>query len=261
MSGGVDSAVTAALLKAAGWNVYGMCLPILQNTNETDLGIYICEKLGIEYTIADLTKPYQAMLAAEYELDDKLLDDTKEARIRRGNIRARIRMITLYNMAARKNGLVASTDNFTELAAGFWTRFGDEGDIAPIRNLYKSWEVPLLAKIMNVPEAIWRATPTDGLGVDDGDEAQFGCTYLEYDIILMAMLFASNKPYYKLRTLPCKDLDERALQVLSIVTNRLKSTWFKRAGTIQLAPMRDRFINLSTLDKKLISSTILDAIY
>lgn len=246
ISGGVDSALTAALFKEAGWVVYGICMPIHQNQAETDRGVYACEKLGINYTVADLTNLFEATVAAETNLDRTLNDDTKEARIRRGNIRARLRMITLYNTAAKRNGLVASTDNFTELAAGFWTLHGDVGDVSPIQSLFKSWEVPMLAKIMNVPESIWRATPTDGLGIDESDEAQFGCTYLEYDLILMTLL---DDPYLKITNFE-DEPGGKAKQVAKIVTNRLKNTWFKRENPVYLLNRLDpnRFNQLDKLD-------------
>ena len=62
-------------------------------------------------------------------------------------------MATLYNMAASHGGLVAGTDNYSELTAGFWTLHGDVGDISPIQSLLKSWEVPYLAKSLGVPRS------------------------------------------------------------------------------------------------------------
>ena len=59
---------------------------------------------------------------------------------RQGNIRARLRMITLYNLH-KVAGVSGSTDNFSELALGFWTLHGDVGDIASSQSFKKSWEV------------------------------------------------------------------------------------------------------------------------
>ena len=61
-------------------------------------------------------------------------------------------------------------------------------DLSPIQGLYKSWEVPTMARMAGVPESVYTAKPTDGLGIDAGDEAQFGCSYLEWDIMLMCQL-------------------------------------------------------------------------
>ena len=146
MSGGIDSALTAALFKEAGWNVTGLTLPIHQNTEETDRGIEACESLGINHLQVDLTQAFESYLQhateeADIELHGRDFYDDKNARIRGGNIRARLRMITLYNQASLHKGIVGSTDNFSELAAGFWTLHGDVGDVAPIQSLTKSWEV------------------------------------------------------------------------------------------------------------------------
>lgn len=190
MSGGVDSALTAALFKQAGFRVLGYTLPIHQDPAETARGKEACEALGIECTNIDLSDLYDLTIKAEGQYDSLLLDaHDKATKIRRGNIRARLRMITLYNQAQLNHGFVASTDNFSELAAGFWTLHGDVGDVSPIQSLYKSWEVPLLSKLVGVPESTYRATPTDGLGIDAGDEAQLGATYLEWDIMFARIAF------------------------------------------------------------------------
>lgn len=222
MSGGVDSAVTAALFKAAGWRVIGYALPINQNPDETARGIEMCEVLGIDHDIIDLTTMYTSMFHKLGGYDGGLVSEaiqTPAEKIRHGNIRARLRMITLYNMASMHGGIVASTDNFSELGAGFWTLHGDVGDVAPIQGLNKSWEVPMLAKMLGVPESTWRATPTDGLGISNGDEAQLGCSYLEWDL-MVNYLFANNA---KVVT-----TDQRAHAVYDAVFGRMKRSWFKR---------------------------------
>ena len=64
MSGGVDSALTAALFKAAGWQVIGLTLPIHQVPEETDRGIDACKALGLEHFHLDLSAEYDAMVSA-----------------------------------------------------------------------------------------------------------------------------------------------------------------------------------------------------
>ena len=120
--------------------------------------------------------------------EDELEAGTYRVQQRQGNIRARLRMITLYNLAHKVAGCVGSTDNFSELAAGFWTLHGDVGDIAPIQSLNKSWEVPMLAKMLDVPQATVEAVPTDGLGISNSDADQLGMSYLEFDIALFELL-------------------------------------------------------------------------
>lgn len=244
MSGGVDSALTAALFKRAGYRVIGVTMPIHQVQAETDRGIEACEALGIEHIHADLTELYDATLQAQSKFDPGLTDDsvsddekTKYGfKIRRGNIRARLRMVTLYNLANMYRGFVASTDNLSELAAGFWTLHGDVGDVSPIQGMNKSWEVPYLSKIMGVPESTWRATPTDGLGIDAGDEAQLGATYLEWDIILNELkhITVYNKATTKEEIIEVMNFgdDAHAREVFENVWGRAAKNWFKRANPI-----------------------------
>lgn len=250
MSGGVDSALTAALFKTAGWRVIGYTLPINQNPEETARGIEACEALGIEHFQKDLTKAYNALVEEVAEHDPLLLDmDSKDTAvlIRRGNIRARARMITLYNMANFHNGIVASTDNFSELAAGFWTLHGDVGDVSPIQALLKSWEVPYISSIANVPESTYRATPTDGLGISNGDEAQLGASYLEWDIMVNAMI---RYDLVALESMIAESQDIRAAAVFEAVSRRLGGSWFKRMNPVNtkhpLFP--ERYEELAGLD-------------
>jgi NAD+ synthetase len=121
-----------------------------------------------------------------------------------GNIKARLRMMFLYNVASLRSGIVMDTDNLTEHYLGFWTIHGDEGDLNPIGKLWKH-EVYELAKwIRNnnaVPEemkalnASIALTPTDGNGVQaGGDMVQIapGHTYEEVDEILQVYVDHDN---------------------------------------------------------------------
>jgi len=252
MSGGVDSALTAALFKSAGWRVIGVTMPIEQNPVETERGIEACEAIGIKHINIDLTDLYRATLIAESALDYDLgrieVNDTK-TKIRRGNIRARLRMITLYNLASMEEGIVASTDNFSELAAGFWTLHGDVGDVSPIQALLKSWEVPYISSISGVPESTYRATPTDGLGISNGDEAQLGASYLEWDIMVNAMI---RYDLVALESMIAESQDERAAEVFKAVTGRLGGSWFKRMNPVNVKhPLfPDRYEDLAGLDQE-----------
>lgn len=252
MSGGVDSALTAALFKKAGYRVIGVTMPINQDPAETERGVEACNVLGIEHKHVDLTMAYANLKS---ELGDSTLMDVgdKAVRIRLGNIRARLRMITLYNIAHLNDGFVASTDNLSEKFAGFWTICGDVGDVAPIQSLWKSWEVPYLAKANGVPESTYRATPTDGLGIDNGDEAQLGASYLEFDLMAEAIGAALNDAgidtVEAVRNKLAFGDDERAQIVFNNVVKRVGATWFKRYGTVNLRhPQQDRYSMLGKVD-------------
>lgn len=254
MSGGVDSALTASLFKKANWDVTAFLLPIHQNEIETQRGVEVCEALGIDYTILDLSKLYDATVKQLSAFDKNLKNET----IRCGNIKARLRMTTLYNMASGLGGLVASTDNLSELAAGFWTLHGDVGDLAPVQSLSKSWEIPMLAKICNVPENVYMATPTDGLGISDSDETQFGYTYLEADIILLSLLdsmdYKSGMDDNRVTLGNKINLSEsgasREEEVYIKVCDRLAKTAFKRKNpaNVQHPIFSQRYNQIATLD-------------
>jgi nicotinamide-nucleotide amidase len=246
MSGGIDSALTASLFKEAGWNVTGLTLPIHQNPEETQRGIAACEALGIAHKQVNLSELYDQAISHLHEMPHPNGGDTKAEKVRRGNIRARLRMITLYNEAAKQQGIVGSTDNFSELSAGFWTLHGDVGDVAPIQSLSKSWEVPALADMMGVPQETVYATPTDGLGVDAGDEAQFGFTYLHFDIVLLGLL---NKIFSS------EGADENDVAIIDSVKSKIKSTGYKRINPVNLRhPLRGNglYDALQNLDDNLL---------
>lgn len=263
MSGGVDSALTAALFKAAEYRVIGVTMPIHQDQSETDRGFEACEALGIEHKHIDLSPLYDATVGAQFELDGGIREDSKPSRIRKGNIRARLRMITLYNLASMEGGMVASTDNLSELGAGFWTLHGDVGDFSPIQSLLKSWEVPYLARLNGVPEATVRAHPTDGLGVDTGDEAQLGCSYLEWDLMTYALAtgFVNDRAQIAVSTegdleitgaVQVGDTEQRIADVHKAVTSRMGATWYKRMNPLNVAhPFEDRYGLIESIDRTL----------
>lgn len=178
MSGGVDSSTSAALtVQALGaTNVYPLLLPHGKLNSVADAQMVI-KHLEIpsdnvtQINIAPLVDPIVA------------LDPTMD-QVRLGNIMARVRMVTIFDSAKKKNALVVGTENKTEHLLGYYTRFGDEGsDIEPLRNLYKT-QVYELARALGIPEQILTKTPTAGLWQGQTDEGEFGFSYKEADEIL-----------------------------------------------------------------------------
>lgn len=243
ISGGLDSAVTAALFQRAGFFVHGILLPIEQNPEETIRGLELCQALEIDYRHIDLTKIYESVLKDFKNIDPFIQLNTEREAKRRGNLKARLRMMTLYNLASNYGGLVGSTDNFSELAAGFWTLHGDVGDVAPIQGLTKSWEIPLIAAELNIPNNIVTAVPTDGLGISESDETQLGVSYLEFDTVLLDLIEGFELNQGKMSTTD--------LMKFSIINQRLTSTKFKRNNPYNIPhPLfSDRFQLLQDFDK------------
>ena len=250
MSGGVDSALTAAMFKQAGWSVLGVSMPIHQNPEETDRGIAACTALGIEHKQVDLTKMYDIMLSEFQKHDGTLKEKLQD--LRRGNLRVRLRMMTIYNEASRIRGLVASTDNFSELAAGFWTLHGDVGDLAPIQSLSKSWEVPRLSEMFGVPTETVFAKPTDGLGISTSDEAQFGFSYLEFDLVLLKLCQAENLST-RADCLEYLNVPESELERVNRILDRIRSSTFKRSNPYNLdhPAQTNRYNGLDIIDRAL----------
>ena len=246
MSGGIDSAVTGMIFQKAGFTVIPAILPIHQNPQETKLGHQACEAMGIEPVCIDLSDQYDAMVDVLSVTDTDLKSGLSLAsKIRKGNIRARLRMTTLYNLAHLHDGVVASTDNFSEMAAGFWTLHGDVGDVAPIQSLTKSWEIPALAEYLGVPEPIRKAIPTDGLGISSSDEEQLGFSYLEFDIGVFTMMYLNELPDNVI-----SDACQADLVLLDHIRNRARTTGFKRKNPVNLNhPFhKTRFVRLNRLD-------------
>ena len=203
ISGGIDSTVVAAICKQVSTmtQIPLIGYSLMCSTNQADektaadlVGEAFCD----EYYKVNLQVIYNNV-SDDFEM---LTDNTTP--LAEGNIKARLRMMFLYNVASLRSGIVMDTDNLTEHYLGFWTIHGDEGDLNPIGKLWKH-EVYELAKwIRNnnaVPEemkalnASIALTPTDGNGVQaGGDMVQIapGHTYEEVDEILQVYVDHDN---------------------------------------------------------------------
>lgn len=175
LSGGVDSAVVAALAKkAAGKNVLALALPIHSQKNDLKDALLVAKKLNLKIKVIDLSDLYDNFV--------KILP--KGNKIAGANIKPRLRMIVLYYFANSLNYLVCGTGNKSELAVGYFTKHGDGAtDILPIGGLLKK-DVRLLAIKLGIPESIIVKPPTAGLWPGQTDEGEMGITYPELDSII-----------------------------------------------------------------------------
>jgi NAD+ synthetase len=187
------------------YKLIGRSITIETNTEgEINRGKLIGETFCTDFKEINLTELYHITLKTIEE--DKPDFSTKENKIRYGNIKARLRMIYLYNLAQQHKGLVLSTDNYTELLEGYWTLHGDVGDLGMIQNLWKT-EVYELAKYLvenelkttkekQALQLCIDAVPTDGLGITNSDLEQLDAKdYNEVDFILKDYLLSGNKKW------------------------------------------------------------------
>ena len=191
VSGGIDSAVVSTLCAETGLPTYVVRMPLESKHENTKLSDLHAQQLAEKY---DNVTSVQIELSSVY---DQLLhninwwseaqhfDKTEftSDKLSLANTKSRIRMVTLYQIAGAKKGIVVGTGNKVEdYGIGFYTKYGDGGvDIAPIADLYKT-EVRELGWHLGVVDDILDAKPTDGLWEDGrSDEDQIGATYAQLE--------------------------------------------------------------------------------
>lgn len=183
VSGGIDSAVTSTLAARTGLPTTLLRMPIHQAADQDERGAAHIARLESEFAhvsslVVDLTPSFDGMAAALAASSGGVFGGLALA-----NARARLRMTTLYAVAAERRALVVGTGNKVEdFGVGFYTKYGDGGvDLSPIADLLKG-EVYEVGRFLGVAEEILEAAPTDGLWGDDRtDEDQLGATYAELE--------------------------------------------------------------------------------
>lgn len=181
LSGGIDSAVSCVLAtRALGKeNVLAVMMPYKTSSADSlgDAQLLI-DQLGIASETAEITAPVDAFFASAPD----------STNLRRGNVMARMRMITLYDVSARDSRLIIGTSNKTELLLGYGTLFGDMASaINPIGDLYKT-QIWALAEHLSVPERIIDKKPSADLWQGQTDEQELGFTYPDVDRLLYKLV-------------------------------------------------------------------------
>lgn len=179
ISGGIDSAVVAFLIKKAFPNhSLGVIMPCKSNPNDQIDALKVVESSRIDHCVIDLTAAHQAMFS-NIEASLKAKQEWNEERSQLGdaNARARLRMTTLYTVANNFGYLVVGTDNAAEWHTGYFTKYGDGGvDLVPLVNFTKG-EVREMAKVLGVPDDVINKAPSAGLWEGQTDENEMGTTY------------------------------------------------------------------------------------
>jgi len=199
ISGGIDSSVSSTLSAMTGLKTIVLSMPIKQKSPQHDLSLKHQEWLvknfnNVEAQTINLDQLFETFKNTLSKFDSEL---------GLANSRARLRMTTLYQVAAANKGIVVGTGNKVEdFGVGFYTKYGDGGvDISPIADCNKT-EVWEMGKELNILNEIIEAAPTDGLW-DDGrtDEGQLGLKYSELEEAMNNPNSLNRKKYEKIRKL------------------------------------------------------------
>jgi len=157
LSGGIDSAVVATLARRAfGQDMAALVMPCHSDPSDEADARLVADALDIPCERVDLTAAYDA-LASELRKIGVLQGPALS------NLKARLRMASLYAVAQARSLLVGGTSNRAEIATGYFTKFGDSAaDLLPLADLLKG-EVRAVAAHLGVPERIIRKAPTAAL--------------------------------------------------------------------------------------------------
>lgn len=178
MSGGIDSSVIAALcIRAFPKTSLGLIMPCHSIEEDREHADLVAKTFSVPTRLVPL----------DYIVDDYLnvmpdfKVDSLVKRLAQANLKARMRMVTLYYAANQLNYLVVGSGNCSELTTGYFTKYGDSGvDILPLGNLVKK-QVRELAQYLGVPQEIIDKPPSAGLWDSQTDEGEMGFTYEALD--------------------------------------------------------------------------------
>ncbi len=199
LSGGIDSAVVAAISKKAfPDSSLGVYMPIGDMGQDLTDAKIIAKNIGIKTMEINLTETYNSIIK-QIPLNSK---------IAKANIKPRLRMSSLYAISQEKKYLVIGTDNAAEWLLGYFTKYGDGGvDLNPLIHLTKG-EVKDAAVHLGLPKFIINKKPTAGLWEGQTDEEELGFTYDEVDNYILG-----------------RNVEEKTLKKIK---NQIKSTEHKR---------------------------------
>lgn len=179
VSGGIDSAVVANLIKKAFPNdSLGLIMPCYSSNSDVEDALIVVNDADLNYHIINLNQTLDTFIN---EITSNNFEKSDKFEMAIGNSKARLRMVSLYAFAQNYNYLVCGTDNAIEWYTGYFTKYGDGGaDIAPLIHLTKS-QVYEMARLLNVDQKILEKIPSAGLVGGQSDEEELQVTYQELE--------------------------------------------------------------------------------
>jgi len=186
MSGGIDCSVVARLCQLAGVPTSLVIMPYgddMQKSQHLQDAMELIEKFDFNYHIYDIQPAVDALKTVNSQFLAGASTQNKELSL--ANIRPRVRMTYLYQLAQLGSLFVAGTGNLAERTIGYFTKWGDGAcDFNPLAMLSKQ-EVYTLARYLEVPNCIIDKKPSAGLWEGQTDEAEIGMTYAQIDAFLL----------------------------------------------------------------------------
>jgi NAD+ synthase len=178
LSGGMDSSLVAVLCQRAfPKDMLGVIMPCHSPNQDVEHAKALAQRFAIPTKTIVLDETFDTLLKALP--DEKASPEIK--RLAQANLKARLRMLTLYYFANQRHYLVVGSGNRDELAIGYFTKYGDGGvDIQPLGSLLKS-QVKELAQFLSIPQPIIDKPPSAGLWEGQTDEGELGFSYDELD--------------------------------------------------------------------------------
>jgi NAD+ synthase len=229
LSGGIDSAVSAALACRALGASRVLCALLPYRTSSAD-------SLRDARRVARFLGARTEIIAISPMVDAYFRRARGASRLRRGNRMARERMAILYDLSLRDHRLVVGTSNKTELLLGYGTLYGDMASaLNPLGDLYKT-QVRQLGSGLGIPEDLVWKTPTADLWAGQSDEGELGYSYREIDRLLVRLVEQRDGP-------EAAAADGFPRRMVTAIVRRMARSQFKRRPPI-IAKLTRRAVNI-----------------
>ena len=250
ISGGIDSAVVGLIGQKTKANFKFFFLDCESNPDDYKKAKSLADKFNFKLEIINLTSWY-----FQSPLLNSIPKNHSKSAIAKGNMKARLRMISLYQVALLNNYIYLDTDDFSEELMGFWTRHGDEGDVKIIQHVTKT-ELYDLGEYLGVPKIILESKPGDGLNVTKGNEAvcQLGLDYIYVEYIVSRFTeqgFDYNgsinqlklSKFLELEKIVAKEINKPLNSINKILERTLLTSFKRKYGDYapHLLPSRKKF--------------------